>query len=320
MRTNSRISDAWLRAPDELDRHSLLEYTRSALYSLSFTADASGDRLRPVHVARLRNAFNDLGAPSLHRVGLRLLTLLGEVEALFGGYWLMAPFRVLTICSRSAFVGAIPLASGFSAQISQQGLARYLTEESAARFPKQDIEGWMGITTSSSEYIQHFTKSHRKHAKPALHSAGIEYLTLVMQGAQPKRGTWSREPSAICSGERLAVCRQSDQGIYRYFSAELSDKKTIANEAGLRHSVPRLTFAFASDAGTPFRIASRLVGKSLEVEVPERLPTEEFRLSLLLSRVIARRGSATTFSIDAELAPLFLKKLQYLGCQLESAS
>lgn len=320
MHASSRTLDAWLRAPNELDRHSLLEYTRSVLYGLSFTKDASGDRVRPVHVARLRNAFNDLGAPSLYRVGLRLLTLLGEVEALFGGYWLMAPFRVLTICSRSAFVGAIPLASGFPAHIGQQGLARYLTEEDAVKFPKQDIEGWMGVAISSSEYIQGFIKSHRENAKPALHSTEVEYLTLAMQRARPKRTIWSREPSAICSEERLAVCRQVDQGIYRYFSAELSEKKAITNEAGLRHSISRLTFAFADDAGTPFRIASRSVGTSLELEVPERLPTEEFRLSLLLSSVIARRGSATTFSIDADVAPLFLTRLQHLGCQLESAS
>jgi len=318
MLADSQISSAWLRAPNEEDRGSLLEYTRGVLYGLSFVSDGPGYRVRPVHVGRLRNAFNDLGAPSLHRVGLRLLTLLGEVEALFGGYWLMAPFRILNIQSRFAFVGAVPSESRFLAKTTQQGLARYLPEESAAKFPAQSVEGWMGETVSSpSECIQDFIKSHRARAAPALNSPEIEYLTLVTKGVCPKRTVWSREPSAILSRERLAVCRQADQGIYRYFSAELSGK-VIATEAALRHSIQRLTFAFALEAGAPFRVASKLVGSMLEVELPERLPTEEFRLSLLLARVVARQGAVTRFSIEADLAPLFLTKIRNLGCELES--
>jgi hypothetical protein len=271
-----------------------------------------------VHVGRLRNAFNDLGAPSLYRVGLKLLTLLGEVEALFGGYWLMAPFRIVNVLSRFAFVGAVPTVSGFLTQVKHQGLARYIPEESAVRFPVQSIEGWMGDPISShSAYVRDFIKAHRERAAPALNSPEIEYLTLATERAHSKCSVWSRVPNAVLSREKLAICRQADMGIYRYFSAELSGR-SIANEATLHHSINRLTFALAFEAGAPFRAESSSCGSMLDVKVSTRLPLEEFRLSLLLASSIARQAGATTFSIDADLAPLFLRKLRDLGCQLES--
>lgn len=321
MLADRQISSEWLRAPNEQDRSSLLEYTRGVLYGLSFVADGPGYRVRPVHVSRVRNAFNDLGAPSLHRVGLKLLALLGEVEALFGGYWLTTPFRVLNIESKFAFVGAVPSVSDSLALTGKQGLARYLSEESAAKFPVQSLEGWMGETFSSHQnHLQDFIKTHQEYSAPALNSPENEYLTLISKGSLAKRTAWSREPSAILPREQLAICRQADRGIYRYFSAELAGDMTISNEATLRHSIQRLTFAFAYDAGTPFRVVTESVGPMLEVEVPQRLPTEEFRLSLLLARAVARQGAATRYSIESDLAPVFLSKLRNLGCHLESSS
>ena len=263
MLADSQVSSDWLRAPNEQDRRCLVEYTRGVLYGLSFISDGQGCRVRPVHVSRLRNAFDDLGAPSLYRVGLRLLALLGEAEKMFGGFWLMAPFRVLNLNSRFAFIGAVPAGSALPARTSQLGLARYLPEAAASKFLTQSVEGWMGSTNYPySDHIANFVRTHREHASPALESHEIEYLTLAAQRSHSKRAIWSREPSAILSRENIAVCRQADQGIYRYFSAELAGK-SIVTEATLRQSIPRLTFAFAAEAGTPFRVASKSMGETI---------------------------------------------------------
>jgi len=314
MPNDPQISIAWLTTPSEQDRRSLLEYTRGVLYGLSFTREGEG---RPVHVTRIRNAFDDLGAPSLYRVGIQLLKLLGEAESLFGGYWLLAPFRVVSARSKFLFVGAVTSSSGHLGLVAELGLARLITDEVATRFPRQTIEGWMGGPFSSSaEYVQAFVSAHRQQAAPAIDSPEIEYLHLVSRGDFASRAVWSQTHNAIVPKEQIGICRQADQGIYRYFSADIRGNVIIA-ETTLHYSLPRLVFAFAHLNGIPFRICISEAGSTLLVRVPQRLPLEEFRLALLLATEMNRQGAATVYKIESDLAPLFLEKLENLGCQLE---
>lgn len=314
------ISRDWLRSPSEQDRGSVLEYSRGVLYGLSFASDRNEIRSRPTHVNRIRSAFDDLGAPAMYRVGLRLLSLLGEVEPLAGGYWLIAPFRVVPMNSGHAFVGCLPTNAIGAGSIRCSGLARLVNEHCAADYPKQSLEGWMGRkNASASEYVDDFLQSHRASAAPAMNSLGTEYLHLVSRSPNAIQALWSDRPAAILPSERLAICRHSDVGISRYFSAELSNGR-VAVESSLRHSLPRLIWGLASAAATPFRVNAQMAGNTARVRVPTRLPSEEYRLALLLSTSIARQGAATIYEMEADVAPLFVTELKRLGCQLETNS
>jgi hypothetical protein len=272
-----------------------------------------------VHVSRVRNAFDDLGAAPLYRVGLKLLSLLGEAEPLFGGYWLIAPFRVLSIESRHAFVGSLPSESGRLGKIKHSGLARFIAPQVAAQFQTQSVEGWMGASPAPRAYLQDFVSAHGTQAAPAINSPEIEFLQLIRKNAFAVRAVWAREPSAILPQEKLAICRLADHGIHRYFSAELS-KKSITTEATLHHSIPRLVYALASEAGTPFKVECTATDNGIQLVVPERLPAEEFRLALLIASQTSRQGSTTNYLVDSEIAALLVNKLRNLGGQVECNS
>lgn len=79
------VSTTWLQSPDESDRSALLEYTRGVLYSSAFSRESDTQVSRAIHVSRIHSTFASLGAPSLYRLGLKLLYLFREVEPLFGG-------------------------------------------------------------------------------------------------------------------------------------------------------------------------------------------------------------------------------------------
>lgn len=314
------ISTDWLRTPNERDRRSVLEYSRGVFHGLSFASDGEEIRSRPVHVNRIRSAFAELGAPAMYRVGLRLLNLLGEAESLAGGYWLIAPFRVVPMQSMYAFVGCVPSNAIGAGQIRYCGLSRLVEERYSVEYLRQSLEDWMGKrVASTSAYVVDFLQCHRKSAAPALSSSEIEYLHLVSRNSNAVQVIWSDKPGAILTSEKLALCRQSDVGIYRYFSAELSNGR-IAAESSLRHSLPRLIWAIASAAAIPFRVNVAIAGNTARICVPIRLPSEEYRLALLLATGIARQGAATVYEMDADVAPVFVNALKKLGCQLETES
>lgn len=312
---NQSLSLDWLKAPVEHDRVSLLEFARGALYSLSASSDG---RFREVHVSRIRNQFERLGVPNLYRVGLRLLELLREAESLFGGYWLPAPFRVVEIEGCPVFVGAVPTALGHVGNVVNQGLCRLLLPNVAVRFPRQDIDSWMGNPpTDPASLVASFIRAHTHKAVPTVYPAEIEYLDFAAIGAvASRRFVWVGRPSPVFADHRIAICRQRHGGAYRYFSADFRSGRVIA-EAVIEQSIPRLMFALASQAAKPVLIRVRN-GSNTEVTVAERLPIEEYRLALLLSREIVRHGSSSTFHLAPQLAPALIKRLIGLGCVLET--
>lgn len=309
------ISLDWLKAPVEHDRPSLLEFARGALYSLSASSDG---RFKEVHASRIRNQFERLGAPNLYRVGLRLLELLREAESLLGGYWLAAPFRVVEIEGQPVFVGAVPAALGHFGNVVNQGLCRVLPPNAAARFPRQDIDSWMGSPPADvASLVASFVRVHTKKALPTVCPAEIEFLDFAVIGAAVgRRYVWAPRPTSVLSDHRIAICRQMHGGAYRYFSADIRSGRVIA-EAVIEQSIPRLLFAIASHAAKPVPIRIRN-GSSTEVTIAERLPIEEYRLALLLSREIVRHGSSSTFHLIPQLAPALIKRLTGLGCVLET--
>jgi hypothetical protein len=202
MRVNGQpVSVSWLQSPDERDRLALLEYTRGVLYSLSFSQENNVYKGRPIHVGRIRSAFCNLGAPTLYRLGLRLLHLLREVEPLFGGYWLLSPFRVVEIESDHAFVGSVPSVSGRLGEVRHEGMGRYITQEVASQFPRQTTSGWMGLpaASSSAQQVASFISTHNKLAAATIHAQDIEFFQVVGKGAYGRRFIWAKEPRAILS-------------------------------------------------------------------------------------------------------------------------
>lgn len=311
------VTTSWLQSPDARDRPALLEYTRGVLYSLTFSSEGNNTKGWPIHSARIRNAFSNLGAPTLYRLGLKLLQLLREVEPLFGGYWLLSPLRVIKIESHYIFVGAVPSTLGRLGDVRHEGLARFLSEEAASRFPRQTINGWAGLLVAPvAEQVASFVSAHRQQAEPTLHARDIEFFKVVGNDVRGRRFVWTQQPHAIVGAERIALCRQKRAGIYRYFSADLRDQ-TVFAEAPIDQSLARLMFALANFTGFPVSVKVRQQVVRTNITVSERLPIEEYRLALLLAANVSRLGSATSYSIETSLAPALLKRLSSLGCFLE---
>ncbi len=311
------VSASWLQSPNERNRLALLEYTRGVLYSLSFSRGNNTEKGRAIHVGHIRSAFCNLGAPALYRLGLRLLHLLREVEPLFGGYWLLTPFRVVEIGSHYVFVGSVPSVSGRLGAIRYEGMGRCISEEVASRFPRQNISSWMGLPpTSIAQQVTSFISTHHKQAAPTIHSQGIEFFKVVENGVHGRRFVWTQQPHAILSEERIALCRHKQAGICRYFSGDLRDGIVVA-EAPIDQVMTRLMFALANVRGFPVPVKTLSHGASTQIKVSERLPIEEYRLALLLAADISRLGSATSYSVGTSLAPALLNQLSDLGCSLE---
>ena len=311
------VSASWLQAPNERDRFALLEYTRGVLYSLSSSRENDLEKGRAIHIGRIRNAFSNLGAPTLYRLGLRLLHLLREVEPLFGGYWLLTPFRVLEIESHFAFAGSIPSVSGLLGEVRHEGMARYITQEVASRFPRQSINSWMGLQpTTTAQQILRLVSSHRKLAAPTIHAQNIEFFKAVGNGVHGRRFVWTQQPHAVLPDEKIALCRHKQTGIYRYFSGELR-RGIVVGEAPIDQSISRLMFALGNHGGFPVPAVAVQHGEHTKLRISERLPIEEYRLALLLAADISRQGNATSYTVKTSLAPALLKQLSDLGCSLE---
>ena len=306
----------WLQIPEEEDRASLLEFVRGSLYSLSARDDG---RFESVHISRIRRSFEMLGAPGLSKVGLRLLKLMQEAQPLFNGYWIPSPFRVVEIEDVLVFVGALPNAHGFLGEVRHEGLSRLIAPDIGGRFPHQSLENWMGLTSPSpSALVVALTSKHALTAAETSNLRDVEYLSLSSSGVnkRPKFYWWDR-PNLALHAEQIAICRQSHRGSVRYFSASLRGGQVVS-EAPIHSGISRLLFAVAYQVGSPITAMIRRGPSGTEVTVDERLPIEEFRLGLLLSRQIVRAGRATTFVLHPKLAPALAKRLAILGCAVET--
>lgn len=306
----------WFRSPEERDRTLLLEYVRGILYSLSQRDDG---HFEAVHVSRIQHPFKRLGAPGLYKVGLRLLEILREAEPLFGGYWLPTPFRVIEIEKEFMFVGIVPNAYKLLGKVRNEGLARFLAPDVADHFPRQTLEGWMGGgPQDTSAIITAFSTRHAQTAVKTSSLSGVEFLTITPGSTERHRPfRWGSMPVEALPSERIAICRQSHHGHTRYFSASVR-KGHIASEAPIDAEISRLLFAVARHADMPVRAVIRSSPRGTEFTLDERLPIEEFRIALVLSREIIRAGRSTTFILSPKLAPAFFTRLAALGCSLET--
>lgn len=305
----------WLKAPSEEDRASLVEFTRGALCSLSIQEDGS---FAPVHVSRIQRSFKKIAAAGLYKAGLRLIQLLREAEPLRGGYWLPTPFRVVEIDDECVFIGATPNAYGLLGSARMDGLSRFLARDVADRYPRQSLEGWMDLKSQDpASVVAAFAAAHAHAEVRTSNLVGVTFLNPI-----PWRATghcqfqWCDKAVGVLSTEKIAICRQQYQGRVRYFSARLL-KGSVTTEAPINISISRLLFAISHYAGTPVRAISRPGSQGVKVTICERLPAEEFRLALLLTREIVRAGRSTTFLLSPKLAPVFFAKLESLGCALE---
>lgn len=270
----------------------------------------------PVHVSRIQRAFRRLGTPGLYKGGLRLLHLLREVEPLHGGYWLPTPYRVFKLEDEFVFIGAIPSALGLLGDITLEGLARLLTPDVAGRFLHQSLDAWMDAPPRP--ILSNLVAAHTRAEAKTSNIVDVTYFNPPSsQGIAHNYFQWSNKATGVLAQGKIAICRQSQHNRTRYFSARLG-RDGIASEAPLDIPVTRLLFAIAHHAGTPVKVAARSSAKGIEVTVGERLPIEEFRLALLLSREIVRTGRSTTFLISPGLAPAFCARLVLLGCDLET--
>lgn len=253
----------------------------------------------------------------LYRLGLRLVHLLREVEPLFGGHWLLTPFRVIEIEEHHAFIGAIPSVSGRLEDVHHEGLGRFISPLVASRFPTQSLNGWMDLPDMSiSSQMSALALAHRQNAAPTIHSDDIEFFKVITAGAHGRRFAWTSEPNACLPAERIALCRQKRTGVVRFFSAELRNGR-VATEANVSQGIARLMFASASRSGFPVPVTVRQQGEMTHIAVPERLPTEEYRLAIMLAVEVRRRGNATSFVVERSKAPILLKHLTSLGCSVE---
>ncbi len=305
----------WLQAPSEKDRASLAEFARGALCSLSMREDGN---FAPVHVSRIQRAFKKIGVAGLYKGGLRLIQLLREAEPLHGGYWLPTPYRVVEIEDEFVFIGATPNAHGLLGNARMEGLSRFLAPDVADRFPRQSLESWMDVTSQDPPAIvAAFAAAHAHAEVRTSNLLDVTYLNLT-----PSRTTshsqfqWCDKAVGVLSAGQIAICRQQYHGRIRYFSARLL-KGSITTEAPLDIPISRLLFAMARHAGAPVRAIARPRQHDVEVTIGERLPIEEFRLALLLSREIVRTGRSTTFLLSPKLASAFCARLASLGCALE---
>jgi len=305
----------WLKAPTEQDRASLIEFARGALCGLSMQDDC----FAPVHITRIQRSFMKLGAAWLHKGGLKLIQLLREAEPLHGGYWLPTPYRVVEIEDELVFIGATPNAHGLLGEARMEGLGRLLAPEVADRYPRQSLDSWLDFTSQApSATIAEFKAAHAHAEARTSNLTGVTYLNLVTSRSTGRsRFHWSDRPVTLLASEGIAICKHSHHGHVRYFSARLA-KGVVITEAPIGTSITRLLFAIAHHLGAPAIAVERATKLGLEITLNERLPIEEFRLALLVSRGIARAGHSTTYLISPQLAPAFCSRLVLLGCAMET--
>ncbi|MHC9085967.1 hypothetical protein ACYX7E_13185 [Luteimonas sp. RIT-PG2_3] len=250
---------------------------------------------------------------------MKLLHLFREVEPLFGGYWLLTPYRVIEVESRYTFIGAVPSETAELGNVQYVGLGRFVCHDVANQFPRQDLVGWMGLSRVSIEkQAKALVFSHQLQAAAAFQADDIEYFMVLGNGGRGRHFSWSKQPYAILAPERIALCRQRHVGGYRYFSGELRNG-ALATEAPVMQPLSRVMFALARFVGLPVVVRVHEEGTQTMFKVSERLPTEGYRLALLLANQVSRQGYTTTYSVDSSLAPSLSAQLSALGCALENS-
>ncbi|QGT82215.1 hypothetical protein [Pseudomonas coronafaciens] len=253
-------------------------------------------------------------------MGFKLLKLFREAESLPGGYWIPTPFRIIEIGESLVFVGILPTALGFLTQRPSEGLCRILTPEAAKEFPREDLRSWMGgVSGNPKSEVVDFSESHRVRARPINHQDDIEYLSFnrmaTVSAANSGQSAWSRRPVTVVDNE-IALCRQWKFGFYRYFSSDIRSGRNIS-EAVINQPVSRLLYALAHQAGSPIAFSVRYGTESVALRATEKLPAEEYRLALLLSRHVERQGRYTTFFVAYQFAPVLIESFKDLGCVME---
>jgi hypothetical protein len=311
---------AWLQAPTEKNRAALLEFSRGTLYSLSNSSRLNGGE---VHTSSFRHAFERLRSANLARVGLRLMKLLRETEPLPGGYWLPTPFRVLQLESDSIFIGAFPTALGHFEQETREGLYRRLAPEAASNLPHEDLDSWMGTTFSSpASQISNLIKCHQNAACPISEQNEIEFFYVAPSSSKrtdnARSFLWKARPSSTIYNN-IVLCRQRRFGFSRYFSSDLRFNRAIS-EAKIEQPPTRLMFAIAHELGSPVPVTITTSQGEIQISISEQLPTEEYRLALLLSHRIEYQGHRRTFHISPNLAITLIERLKTLGCFVEIAN
>ncbi len=305
---------SWLKSPDSANRAAVTEYTRGILCSLANSHYGDLAESRPIHTSKIRAQFEGLGAPELYRLGLGLLQLLREVEQLHSGFWLLTPYRIVSIGRVHAFIGAVPIVSRALENVEQRGLGRFVPEAVAARLPRQSLQSWMGETPdTTNSVLNQFLANHRKLAAPTCPPPQVEYLKILGDRGDSRFG-WIQEPNQVLPSERIGICRERRGTTYRYFSAEIAHSQ-IQLESPIENKPLRVMFALAGNSGRPVNANVRIDGGHLAIHVPEPLPREEYRLATLLADTVLRSGRGSTYVVDRAFADVFLTHLNKLGCR-----
>ncbi|WP_434982625.1 hypothetical protein [Xanthomonas arboricola] len=314
-RKEMELDASWLSSPDGSNWRALLEFSRAAVKSLAF--DYQG-RAQEIHVLKIRRAFEDLRAPQLCKYGLKLLNLVGEAQELPGGYWVLAPFRLIPLSdSGSVFVGALPieeLAARYG-NVRYEGLGRLVASygRGLESVPIQSLEAWAGVDRVSPASMVDELRSHHTHnGGLAAQSDSIEYLKLSPKAPQVE---WVRTPSAL-KGVRLAICRDSTPFGHRYFAGTLEGRR-LAKESPLPRALIEFLPGLAAASSAPLQIQMTTTVNDLMVSSKELLPGSLFKVLTLLARSRRRSARAIQYTFNPELVKQLKGLMEAIGYNVE---
>ena len=314
-RTEMEIDASWLSSPDGSNWRALLEFSRAAVKSLAF--DYQG-RAQEIHVLKIRRAFEDLRAPQLCKYGLKLLSLVGEVQELPGGYWVLAPYRLVPLSdSGFVFVGALPieeLAARYG-DVRYEGLGRLVASygRGLESVPIQSLEAWAGVDhISPASTVDELRRHHTQNGGLAAQSESIEYLKLSPKAPQVE---WVRSPSAL-KGIGLAICRDRTPFGHRYFAGTLEGRR-LTKESPLPRALTELIPGLAAASSAPLKIQMTTAANDLMVSSKELLPWSLFKVVTLLARSRRRSARATQYTFNPELVRQLKGLMEAIGYNVE---
>lgn len=294
-----------------------LEFARGALCAATFVA---ADAARETHIAKLHTQFERAGlAPSME-FALGTMQFLREAEPLGGGYWTVAPVRIVELgpdCH--LLVGPQPTSElqRHFAGLRRAGAGRVTNRATTAAMPRQSKAAWRGSDGSDARaWMQSAINAAMKQLSPSVVADNLQVFAIRHAGER------RREPAWVATGSSTP-CEWQGVGLYRARTGATRYRSFLGKyEVGREFlegpavlDVARAQCGLAALQSQPLMINISAISSSTSISLPVAPPRAVRRLLVALCEADPRSfGRVWTCSVPAYL-PVLLETLQELSCE-----
>lgn len=294
-----------------------LEFARGVLCAATFVA---ADEARETHVAKLHSLFERAGLAASMESALATMQFLREAEALGGGYWAVAPVRVVELSSDwQLLVGPQPTSElrRHFAHVRRAGAGRVTNHADTMALPRQSRAAWRGSDGDNARaWTQATITAAIKQLAPSVAPDNLQVFVVRQTGGGRHGPAWVEAGSATpCAWRGVSLFRaRTGATRHRYFLGKHETSKEFL-EGPQVFDAARLQCGLAALHGQPLIATVTALSGTSSISLPVAPPRSIRRLLVALCEADPRSfGRVWTCCVPAHV-PVLLEALQELSCE-----